>query len=370
MSHRLHSWTPESLADADRAGLPLSFISLLSTLMRQPSVVGNEHSFFRVLQRELEERGAKVSWYEGVLVAQGSAPESLMLSAHIDRHGLICTGPNEFQYAAFVAGARSDLLGNSVGEQLMKKVVGRYLGERVYAYEPWSGVYRGAGVIRDCRVCEFRSNLIFEVEGLEHTVAGTPVAFYDQLGLDSQCLVGQLDNVLTAAVLVYLFEMGFEGAAFFTAQEEAGKSWRYLLEWFRRFGGSTNQLVVVDTSPYPNLEVLKPWQLVLRHKDANASFNRSLTDKLEQTCQQLGISYHFKDTYVEESNRAAVAKGEEPASLGSTEMGRIISASKGLVDGTTLQIPSCGYHTQAETAPMTSVSAFIRVLSALAGLAK
>ena len=39
-----------------------------------------------------------------------------MFSAHIDRHGLICTGPNEFQYAAFVAGSRSDLLGNSVSE--------------------------------------------------------------------------------------------------------------------------------------------------------------------------------------------------------------------------------------------------------------
>jgi putative aminopeptidase FrvX len=76
--------------------------------MRSPSVVGAEHSFFRVLQRELEERGAKVTWFEGVLVAQGTDPNSLYLSSHIDRHGLICTGPNEFQYAAFVAGARSD----------------------------------------------------------------------------------------------------------------------------------------------------------------------------------------------------------------------------------------------------------------------
>jgi hypothetical protein len=88
--------------------LPISFTNLLSLLMRSPSVVGAEHSFFRVLQRELEERGAKVTWFEGVLVAQGTDPNSLYLSSHIDRHGLICTGPNEFQYAAFVAGARSD----------------------------------------------------------------------------------------------------------------------------------------------------------------------------------------------------------------------------------------------------------------------
>ena len=69
--------------------------------------------------------------------------------------------------------------------------------------------------------------------------------------IDQGYFIGQLDNVLSAAILVYLFEIGFRGTAFFTAQEEAGRSWRYLLEWFRRFGGSTNHLIVLDTSPYP-----------------------------------------------------------------------------------------------------------------------
>jgi len=89
-------------------------------------VVGGEHSFFRVLQRELEERGANVTWYEGVLVAQGNDPFSMMFSAHIDRHGLVCTVLNVFQYAAFVSGVRSDLLGNSVSEELNKMIVDRF----------------------------------------------------------------------------------------------------------------------------------------------------------------------------------------------------------------------------------------------------
>ena len=102
------------------------FIDLLKTIIRQPSVVGAEHSFFRILQRELEERGAKVTWYEGLLVAQGNEPFSAMFSAHIYRHGLICTGPNEFQYAAFVSANRTDLLNNSVSESLMSKVTERF----------------------------------------------------------------------------------------------------------------------------------------------------------------------------------------------------------------------------------------------------
>jgi len=355
-----------SLSATPADSLPKGFIDLLATLVRCPSVVGAEHSFFRVLQRELEERGATVTWYEGLLMASGARPQSFMLSAHIDRHGLICTGPNEFQYAAFVAGARSDLLGNSVSEELMRKVVERFPRAPVYAYEPWSGAYRGQGRIRHSYVCEYRNNLIFELEGMSHLVAGTPVAFTDRLTESPEALVAQLDNVLTAAALVYLFELGFEGTAFFTAQEEAGKSWRYLLEWFRRFGGSTNQLLVVDTSPFPDFEAAQEQHLVLRSADANARFNPAFTEKLEAVCRASGFRHLYKDTYVERINRERQIQGLAPQSLGSTEMGRIIQASKGLVDGTTLQIPTSGYHTMQESAPKSSVQAFLATVQNLA----
>jgi len=360
--------TRRAAPGAQPTDLPAGFLDLLALLMRNPSVVGSEHSFFRVLQRELEERGAQVTWYEGLLVAQGNQPDSLLLSAHIDRHGLICTGPNEFQYAAFVAGARSDLLGNSVGEQLMKKIVDRFGAEYVYAYEPWSGAYCGRGMINRAYICEYRNNLIFEVNGLEHLVAGTPVAFADALKVTEEALVGQLDNVLTTAALVYLFELGFKGTVFFTSQEEAGKSWRYLLEWFRRFGNNTNQLIVVDTSPYPDFQSAAQQHLVLRNKDANASFNPNLTQELLSLCNNRGICFQMKDAYVEALNVQLRAAGEDPRSLGSTEMGRIISASNGLVDGTTLQIPTSGYHTMSESAPISSVKHFIEILSDLADL--
>lgn len=346
----------------DPAMLNDDFVDLLKILIRQPSVVGAEHSFFRVLQRELEERGATVTWYEGLLVAHGSEPFSTMYSAHIDRHGLICTGPNEFQFAAFVAGNRTDLLNNSVSEELMSKVTGRFIGEKVFAYEPWSGVYRGQGEIIRAYVCEFRNNVIFEVRGLENVVAGTPIAFRDNLEIREGRLEGQLDNVISAAALVHLFSLGFKGTAFFTAQEEAGKSWRFLLEWFRRFGGSTNRLFVVDTSPFPDEESANEQLLVLREKDANAEFNVDCTQTVADLCKENNYSYLFKDHYVEAENKKLEVRGEKPRSLGSTEMGRTILASKELVDGTTIQIPTTGYHTMQESASVESVSAFIDVL--------
>ncbi len=337
------------------------FLDLLKALGRQPSVVGAEHAFFREIQRELELRGARVTWYEGVLVAQGREPESGMFSAHIDRHGLICTGPNEFQYAAFVAGNRSDLLGNSVSESMMQRVADRFSGVAVTAYEPWSGSYRGAGVIRNSYICPHRKNLIFDVDKLESLVAGTPVAFADRLKVEGGVITGQLDNVLTTALLVHMFSLGFQGTAFFTAEEEAGRSWRYLLEWFRRFGGSTNELIVVDTSPYPDIEASSRQQLVLRRKDANAIFSDSITTELEQLCVSLQIPYSFKDVYIEQQNLVAASEGRTTMSLGSTEMGRIVAASSGGVDGTTLQIPTTGYHTVAESASLSACDAFLKV---------
>ena len=345
------------------------FIDLLKALIRHPSVVGAEHSFFRVLQRELEERGAKVTWYEGLLVAQGNKPDSAMFSAHIDRHGLICTGPNEFQYAAFVAGHRSDLLGNSVSERLMMKIVDRFQSVPVTAYEPWSGAYRGSGMITKAYVCEYRNNLIFEVKGLEHLVAGTPVAFTDRLTITDDILIAQLDNVLTAAHLVHLFSLGFQGTAFFSAQEESGSSWRFLLEWFRRFNGATERLVVVDTSPYPDRESADRQDVVLRRRDVNAVFNADMTNRLEQLCRSDRITYTFKDAYIEEQNRRALKLGSEPQSLGSTELGRIIAASSGFVQGTTLQIPTTGYHTMEESSSVRSSNAFSRLLLLISGMA-
>ncbi len=340
-------------------------IDLLKLLIREPSITVGEHAFFRVLQRELEERGARVTWYEGVLVAQGKKPYSTMFSAHIDRHGLVCTGPNEFQYAAFVSGNRSDLLGNSVSEELIKKITDRFVDTKVYAYEPWSGAYLGSGQIKSSYICPFRNNLIFELDGMEHLVAGTPVAFQDRLHKEDERFIGQLDNVLTAAMLVHLFSLGFEGTAFFTASEESGKSWRYLLEWFRRFGSTTNRLIVVDTSPYPTIETADQQQIVLRNRDANASFHPELTSQVAQLADKLKISYSFKDKYIEAKNAELQAQGLSPTSYGSTELGRITAASNGFVVGTTVQIPTIGYHTMEESASIDSCKAFLKLIMAI-----
>lgn len=337
-------------------------LDILKQLIRQPSVVSAEHAFFRLLQRELEELGVKVTWYEGLLVAQGNQPDAHYMSAHIDRHGLICTGPNEFQYAAFIAGNRGDLIGNSVSEQTFATISERFNDAPVTAYEPWSGMYVGKGIIHRAYLCPRRGNMVFEIQGLEHLVAGTPVAFQDRLTVTQERISGQLDNVLSAAIIVYLFRQGYQGTAFFTAQEEAGRSWRYLLEWFQRFAQTTRQLIVLDTSPYATTAEADAQHLTLRHRDNNSEFDPEMVGLLANSCQILGISYGFKDEYIEQKNLERVQLGKTPYTLGSTELGRIISASKGRIQGATVQMPTTDYHTTEETCRVSSVGALLELL--------
>ena len=348
------------------SGEPPSFNDFLDTLkylVRRPSVVGAEHSFFLTLRRELEEMGVSTTLYEGILVAQGRRPEAGVLSAHIDRHGLICTGPNEFQYAAFLTQNRADLTGNSVAEQTYNTISERFRHQPVQAYDPWSGAYLGIGDIENAYICPRRKNLIFEVKGLEYLVPGTPVAYVDTLIKSDGLLSAQLDNVISAAVILHLYRSGYEGTAFFTAQEEAGKSWRFVLEWYQRFDGATDRLLVLDTSPFPDRDAADAQDIVLRYRDANAAFNADFTRDIARRCDRLGIRYMFKDRYLEAQNEKALAQGRAPGSLGSTEMGRL--AHEGTVRGTTLQLPTTGYHTAAESVREEAVKKMLLLLGDL-----
>ena len=55
-------------------------------------------------------------------------------------------------------------------------------------------------------------------------------------------------------------------------------------------------------------------------------------------------------------------KNGHRVSLGTTELGRLIHASKGEIQGTTLQIPTIGYHTVHETTTKRAVESMITIL--------
>ncbi|MCW8896063.1 MAG: peptidase M42 [Sulfurimonas sp.] len=337
------------------------FYDILKQLIRIPSVVGAEHPFFMFVKRDLEELGIKVEYYDGVLVAKGSSPESGYISAHSDRHGLTCTGHNEFQYSAFIAKNKADLTGDSNSEQLLHNFTTRFIDEKVQAYEPWSGSYLGIGTIKEAFLCQRRNNIIFKVDGFDYLFPGTPIAFMDKLEVKDELISAQLDNVISVAIIIYMYSIGYQGTAFFTASEEAGKSWRFLLEWFRRFNINTKELLVLDTSPYDTLEDINNLDIILRNRDANAVFRSPLKNEIKNIAIKENIKYHFKDAYLKNKMKQNGTKG----SLGTTELGRLIHATKGEIQGATLQLPTIGYHTVHETTSIKAVESMICILKKL-----
>ena len=136
-----------------------AFCDLLKLLIRTPSVVGAEWPFFRLLDRELVERGAKVTAYQGLLVAQGTDPRSAMFSAHVDRHGLVATGPGEFEYAAFIAAVATG------SAEALADAAGRLadLGHQLVAAEAWARAavaYRSEGDPRGSSAAMARATVL------------------------------------------------------------------------------------------------------------------------------------------------------------------------------------------------------------------
>lgn len=240
----------------------------------------------------------------------------------------------------------------------MEMIAGRFRGQRVQAHTPYAGSYLGQGRITESYICPRRKNLIFEIEGLDYLQPGTPISFLDRLQVKDGKISAQLDNVVSVAMLIEMFRRGFKGTAMFTAGEESGRSWRFAAEWFQAHDIKTDKLIVLDTSPFPTLEELEVQQVVLRNRDSNALFDPVLTEQLRQQCDELGISYRFKDRYIEQLNEAR----EKKMSVGRTELGRLIAATNGEIRGTTLQLPTSSYHTCLETALIPSLEAMLRLL--------
>lgn len=84
---------------------------------------------------------------------------------------------------------------------------------------------------------------------------------------------------------------------------------------------------------------------------------------METLCHVLGIRHAFKDAWIEQENR----KRPKPMSLGRTELGRLAAATHGEINGTTLQIPTTGYHTASETASLASIRGALRLLATYLG---
>jgi len=313
-----------------------------------------------LLKMQFEKLGCTVSAHEGVLAVHGKTPYSRIICAHIDRHGLISLGGNEFAYAAQYMKEIKYGEPNRSSYQELQDIMDRFEGEHVIAYDPETHEKTGEGFIESCLPSAETGNSVFRIKGLENIDLGTPVAYAREAKTENGLFKGQIDNVLCVATVYALFANGFNGTALLTCEEEIGKSWTFIAEYLKLFEIETSELLILDTSPYADSEPIDNGRIIFRNRDKSEFFNPNLTDRLIQRAAAMGQLYQIKDEYL-------LAEGKAQEQLGSTELGRLLQneldqRGNPRWNGATIQIPTMMYHTSYETTSVLAIQNFYAYL--------
>jgi len=291
-----------------------------------PSVVGYEGPFLNHLKKEY---GSSVVFKsDQLLVVKGGNSPSI-ISAHIDRHGIVC---NELGFFEFAGIHRKKIIGTSGATKEFMEGFGRkYKDYDVFSYNDKGKVLDKGRVISFTSDVE-NKNLYFGIEGIKHR-ENTPIALDTNIRMYGGRVRGQIDNVISAAVISELFSNGFEGTAIFSTDEEIGESWRHIGDYL----GNCNKLIVLDTSPFSTDIPLEEGRVVLRNSDNYGVFNPEITQSVKSVCKKNGIPYITKDLFMKRKGK----------SIGECEMGVLVKFTN--VTGTTIQVPTINYHTNNET---------------------
>ncbi|MGH1398859.1 MAG: peptidase M42 [Alphaproteobacteria bacterium] len=325
-----------------------------------PSIVGHEGGFMHFLKMEFEKLGLRTEIYEGILAVHGNAPYSNIACAHIDRHGLISLGNNEFAYAAQYIKEIKYGEPNRSSRAELHDIMSRFEGEHVFAYNSDTHEVVGEGCIESCTPSAETGNSVFCVNGLDDIEIGTPVSYAREATLEDGKFKGQIDNVLSVATLYALFQNGYQGSALLSCEEEIGKSWTHIAAYLKLFEIETQSLLVLDTSPYSDPEPIDAGRVIFRNRDKSEYFNPALTAQLIERAASLGQLYQIKDEYL-------LSVGKREDQLGSTELGRLIqneTHGNGARrwNGATIQIPTMMYHTSYETTSLKAIDNFYAFL--------
>ena len=325
--------------------------------LKIPAVVGYEKPLLDHLYEDYQALGYDAIRSDNIVRVSGNSPESAYLSAHVDRHGIVSIGKGDYRYAAHaIKNYKYDE--NEAAEALsqLEGICEQFETEHVYAYGRWTGEEITTGSVDHCHYCTKRSNLVFRIKDMEVMPEGIPVAYrHDKLDKGNGYLSGQIDNVMSVGLIYGLFKAGFQGTAIFTTEEEIGKSWKHLSLFFNQQGIETDQLLVLDTSPYDSSEPADSGKVVLRNRDSFGSFNISLVETLKQSATSLDIPIDIKDETLR-------AQGKKDDQLGRTELGRIIHENKGRWTGATVQIPTFNYHTNKESTTKLAIENVLKLL--------
>jgi hypothetical protein len=338
----------------------------------------------KYLKKKAEEQGYTTDITRRYLAVFPKKKSKVILSSHIDRHGFIKNEEGNIEYLAFYLRKKlgipfkfekiedkekelitknSDFLltdsfllwkHNDTKIKFLRdgrtwffeKTAERHSRENIYSYNPITGE-----TINHYTLIRSDTNV------LKKEVLFTPnkplkdedsiFAINAPLFQSNNLISGQIDNVISAAVLFTLLEeQELTSTLLFTTQEEIGNSYQSIVEFYKKHSGE--KLYIIDTSPYENLEKGEKGFLTLREGDERGGFSREMGKEIKNILKEMKIPYDIK-----------------PSCIGNTELGAVVEHTNGKLNGTTLQLPTTNYHTSFETCTKESLNNYYKVLKKL-----
>lgn len=337
--------------------------------LRVPAVVRQEHPFMTLLADDFNSSGYEVEKQDRLLaVKKKGTKSSKIVTAHIDRHGIVVNGDGNFEYAAFNAKKhyRDE---NQYSGETFKKCGQTFIDETVYAYDSegrflQAGIVTGFSIVRGFSYDLNKKDLFFEIEGLKGLPTGVVIAYHSPLVQEAGNISSQIDNVISVAVAYQLVQDGFDGTLLLTTEEEIGKSWQYIADYLLSQARSSQEIITLDTTPYDDARAISQGLIVLRNEDTYGAFNQNLVLKLRSACEKQGKIYEMKDEVIKAQN-AQLERDAEPKGLGKTELGAIVQHTDGQLNGATVQLPTINYHTNYETTSELALENYYEVLKTI-----
>lgn len=343
-----------------------NILEKLKDLLKIPSVVRFEQAMLDYLEGFcLKLEDYEVTQTDRLLVVKKKSTGSeRIISVHIDRHGIVKNNSGELVYAAFEAEKYyEDNI--EATEYVFERVASRYIGEEFYAYNPVTGAKLSRGKVIGANY-DFENKCVkFQMKNLGNIANGTPLALVSKLLYHDDYFYSQIDNSISVAVAMQLLEEKFDGTIIFSTEEEIGMSWKHIATYLEEQKIETQELIVIDTSPYKYIHSIDEGLVVLRNKDEDGIFNKELVNEIRIICENDKIPFEFKDEIIEKMNIMLEKQGEDPKKFGHTELGRLVENTQGKINGVTIQLPSINYHTNKELSSMKALTNYYKLLKEL-----
>lgn len=328
-------------------------LKICSKLLKIPSVTCYEKPLLEYLNKKAKKYGyeTKIIQNKYLIIKPKQKNSNYLISAHIDRHGMIKNNKGEIEFLSFNKRKELQLPFNKEDHDIFLQTGLAHAKDNIISYNSKTGKKQKKYKITRFNI-DHKKKLVTYNLNKKPKKSEKIFMLESNIQTKENLFSGQIDNTISTAILLYLLKTtNFKQEIIFTTKEEIGESYKQPLHYLQKIKKTKNfqNIITIDTSPYENLKFKEKGFLTLRKGDEYSNYNKEISKKIKQNLKNKKIYCHIK-----------------PSTNGRTELGKISKESKNKYNGTVIQLPTTNYHTTYETSTIESLENYIQIIKEIA----